>query len=115
MSVLLNSKKVISYCKNYYNIIEEHFTQDDNITREIFNYYKKVIETTNVDDSDELSKAISFDECVYAYFNDKKYSKIVLSEIVNFEKQNDLLEFMIESYKKYKENPTNKVTTTKWL
>ncbi len=115
MTTMINAKRVIDLCKNYYDIIGERYTKDDILTKEILNHYKYIIENTNVDEELDLNRAINFDESVYAYFNDKKFNEIILKEIMVVAKGTDLVEFMISKFEQYKNDPTNKVTTTKWI
>lgn len=110
-----NFKKVIDACKNYYDIIEERYTKDDNITGEILKYYKYKIENTDAINEEELKKTVAFDECVYAYFNDDKFHDEFIMKLNNLDKQCDLVEFMLLSHQSYINDPTNKVTTTKWI
>ena len=106
MAAMLDTKRVIDSCKNYYDIIGERYAKDDILTKEILNYYKYIIENTNVEEELDLSRAINFDESVYAYFND---------QIMSVTKGTDLVEFMINMFGQYKNDPTNKVTITKWI
>lgn len=115
MTNLIDTKKTIDYCKNYYDIIEERYTKDDILTKEILNYYKYVISNTHASDPDELNKACLLDKSVYAYFNNTKFHDIIVNDIKTFDKQADLSEFMISKYQTFQNDPLNKITTTKWL
>lgn len=110
-----NFKKVIDACPNYYDIIEERYTKDDTITKEILEHYKYKIENTDATNEEELKKTVLFDKCVYAYFNDDKFRDELIMKLNNLDKQCDLVEFMLLSYQSYMDDPTNKVTTTKWI
>ena len=112
---VMELKKVIDVCKHYYDIIEERYTKDDNITREILKHYKYRIENTDVSNEEELQKTCLFDECVYAYFNDDKFRDDLIVKLQSLDKGCDLIEFMLSDYQNYINDPTNKVTTTKWI
>ena len=107
-------KTVIDACKNYYDIMEERYAKDDEISKEILTHYKYVIEHTSLN-GDDLNRTILFDECVWAYFDDMKFHDDILSKIKYFDKQISLVDFMISSYTNYKNDPTNNVVATKWI
>lgn len=115
MSTMLNTKKVIDSCENYYDIIEERFAKDDIISKEIKSHYMFVIENTNPDDINEVNKARLFDQSVYSYFNDIKFNQIIVTELQNIDRETALIDFMINKFQIYKNDPANKVTTTKWI
>ena len=78
MTNLMDTKKTIDYCKNYYDIIEERYTKDDIVTKEILSYYKYIIANTHASDPDELNRACLLDKSVYEYFNNTKFHDVVL-------------------------------------
>ena len=108
-------KKVIDVCPNYYDIIGEKFPKNDLLSHEIVRYYKLIISTTHYNDNDELNKAMLLDRCVYAYFNDNKFNNLVINNIESMDKQFDLGIFLLGNYQNFKDDPANRVTTTKWI
>lgn len=109
-----DAKRVSDVCKYYYNIKNERCMEDDCIAKEILDHYSTLVEMTNLLDEVEKKRIISFDECVYAYFNDSKFKEIIELELMKLDKEKGLVEIMIDTYKNY-QNASTLVATTKWI
>lgn len=112
---IVETKRVINYCKNYYDIIEERFAKDDILSKEIIEYYKYAVSNTNANDIDELNRVSLIDNSVYAYFNNNKFNELIIESIQSIDKQSDLGDFLISMYQRFANDPNNKVVTTRWL
>lgn len=106
-------KRIIDACINYYDIISERYTKDDELTKTILLNYKFSTENTDPADFDLLNKLVILDRSVYAYFNDEKFRQIIINKVdILSENIND---FMINEYNLYKQDPINNVETSKWI
>lgn len=107
--------KVVDLCSNYYSIIEEPIAKDDIITKELSETYKCMVLNTDPSNEKELDRVILFDESLYLYFNNEKFKEKFLLEFNQLDSNITIENSLCDSYIKFKNDPKNKVSNTKWI
>jgi hypothetical protein len=111
-------------CKNYKNIVECEFLDDDVFSVKLVDYYKEFITKSDLNNPDAIQKARNLDEALFKYVNVEDYSfsrrlkdTIDISAVVseNFSYVNEFLEYIIAFASEYDNTKNNVIVQTKWL
>ena len=118
----LNNKVVIKYCKDYYRIINEEFSELDFMSDKIIHIYQSYIFSINIKNKGELKKATDLNTAVVRYFDDREFRTLLnnfLSTLKVSKKETDLMAFIaaaiIKEYDKYMEGFTRNLYIPRWI
>jgi F0F1-type ATP synthase delta subunit len=116
------NKNVLKYCKNYEEIINCEFLDEDEFSKRLISFYKKIIESTDESNDDFIKRLIQLDEALYNYIEDYTFSKkfresIDVSSVLedNFSYLNEFIEYLISFFKTYDKAKENVIVQTRWI
>lgn len=118
----LNNKIVLKYCKDYYRIINEEFSESDYMTDKVINIYQSYIFSINVNKKDEVRKASDLNKAVARYIDDREF-KTLLNKYLMALKISKSIEnvisyiagCIIREYEKYMEGFTRNLYIPRWV
>ncbi len=117
----MNSKEVLKFCPNYYNIVNFNFNDNDMISEKIVNIYKNFIFSADLNNNEEIDKIKEIDRVLGNYINDYIFRSTLQKEIitVKVKKDNNILHNIIDAIIKiftdYEEYTTRKLYISKWI
>ena len=118
----LENKIVLKYCKDYYRIINEEFSELDYMTDKVIQIYQTYIFSINTRKKEELSRATALNTAVVRYFDDREFKTLLnnfLSSLKVSRKETDLVSYIakaiIKEYEKYMEGFTRNLYIPRWI
>ena len=118
----LENKIVLKYCKDYYRIINEEFSELDYMSDKVIQIYQSFIFSINARKKDELKKATDLNTAVVRYFDDREFKTILnsfLKALKVSRKENNVIGFIageiIKEYDKYMEGFTRNLYIPRWI
>ncbi len=118
----LENKIVIKYCKDYYRIINEEFSELDYMSDKVIKVYQSFIFSINSRNKNELKKAVDLNTAVARYFDDRDFKTILnnfLSSLKVSKKETNVIAFIageiIKEYNKYMEGFTRNIYIPRWI
>ena len=117
-----DNKKVLTYCPNFYKIIEFKPIEGDEITKSIIKMYKEYIFKVDININENIIEIGKLDEAVSKYIDDYIFRKELKKEILLIKVKNDckdILKFFIDKiisiFNKYKESSTRVIYISRWI
>lgn len=117
-----DAKKVLSYCPNYYKIINEEFDENDVVTGKLIQIYSEFVFSVNVNNKEELNELEKINEAMTKYFSNEDFRRELTKLITEMKIKKDIdniLFYIVKSinktYKKYLENYTRNLYIPKWI
>ena len=118
----LENKIVLKYCKDYYRIINEEFSELDFMSGKVIQIYQAFIFSINARNKSEIKKATDLNEAVVRYFDDREFKTILnnfLTSLKVSRKETNVMGFIVQSiikeYEKYKEGYTRNLYIPRWI
>lgn len=118
----LDNKIILNYCKDYYRIINEEFTELDFMTSKLIQIYQSYIFSINVKNKSERKKIIALNEAVVRYFEDREFKKMLTNFLVSLKvskKETNVLLYIvnaiIKEHEKYMEGLTRNLYIPRWI
>ena len=118
----LENKIVIKYCKDYYRIINEEFSELDIMSDKVINIYQSFIFSINARNKNELKEAMDLNKAVVRYFDDREFKTILTNSLkalkVSREEKNliaYIARFIIKEFNKYMEGYTRNLYIPRWI
>ena len=118
----LDNKIILNYCKDYYRIINEEFTELDFMTSKLIQIYQSYIFSINVKNNSERKKIIALNEAVVRYFEDREFKKMLTNFLVSLKvskKETNVLLYIvnaiIKEHEKYMEGLTRNLYIPRWI
>ena len=96
-----DNKKVLTYCPNFYKIIEFKPIEGDEITKSIIKMYKEYIFKVDININENIIEIGKLDEAVSKYIDDYIFRKELKKEILLIKVKNDCKD-ILKFLKKYK-------------
>ncbi|MBQ8902008.1 MAG: hypothetical protein IJY87_02950 [Bacilli bacterium] len=116
-----DSKEILKYCPNYYNIVNFDFQENDLISEKLVNIYKSYIFSINVQNDEELERVQELDRVLSNYIADYLFRSTLQKEIVTVRVKKDnniirnLVDIIIKIFSNYEEYTTRKLYISKWI
>lgn len=116
-----NSKEILKYCPNYYNIVNFDFKENDMISEKLVNIYKSYVFSINIQNSEEIAKVQELDRVLSNYIQDYLFRSTLQKEIVTVRVKKDnnvirnLVDIIIKIFSNYEEYTTRKIYISKWI
>ena len=117
-----NNRLILKYCRNFHKIVNFEYYEDDLISEKLINIYRDYIFKVNVNNKEELKKAVELDFVINRYIDDYLFRKNMKTEIlmVRIKKSCDnilkaIVENIIHIFVKYQEETTRKIYISKWI
>ncbi|MDD6272301.1 MAG: hypothetical protein PUA90_02130 [bacterium] len=118
----LDNKIILNYCKDYYRIINEEFSEHDFMTGKLIQIYQSYIFSINVKSKIERKKITILNDAVVRYFEDREFKKILINFLIALKvskKETNILEYIansiIKEYEKYMEGLTRNLYIPRWI
>ncbi len=118
----LENKIIVKYCKNYYRIINEEFSEFDYMSGKIIQIYQGYIFTINARVKEELKKAVDLDTAVARYFDDREFKNIIINSLKTLKVSKSetnvvgcIVNAIIREYNKYMEGYTRNLYISRWI
>lgn len=117
-----NSKKVLSYCSYYDDIINFDIDYDDELSFDLIDWYKDYIFSCDCNNEDDIKNIKEIDKCMYMYISSYSYrsglKKIIdVNDIdLNSNKKNKKLIRKIINYNnEYEDNKLFNYKISRWI
>ncbi|MBQ7031152.1 MAG: hypothetical protein IJN13_02115 [Bacilli bacterium] len=116
-----DSKEILKYCPNYYNIVNFDFQENDLISEKLVNIYKSYVFSINVQNDEELERVQELDRVLSNYIADYLFRSTLQKEIVTVRVKKDnniirnLVDIIIKIFSNYEEYTTRKLYISKWI
>ena len=118
----LENKIVLKYCKDYYRIINEEFSELDYMSSKVIQIYQNFIFSINVRNKAQLRKAIDLNTAVARYFDDREFRSLLntfLTSLKVSKSETNVMGFIsgeiIKEYEKYREGFTRNLYISRWI
>ena len=123
MVIILNvNKEIISYCPNFYKIINWTPYEDDKISDKIVKLYQKYIFKIDINDNEDVERIKQLDQVVNKYIDDFAFRKEMQKQIVTIKvakNATDILKEIIKSiikiFDNYEEYTTRVIYISRWI
>lgn len=117
-----DKKKVLSYCPNYYKIINEEFFDDDLVTGKLIQIYSEFVFSANINSKETINELVGINEVMNKYFNNEDFRRELTKTITEMKVKKDIdniLLYIVKSlnkaYKKYLESYTRNLYIPRWI
>ena len=118
----LENKIIIKYCKDYYRIINEEFSELDFMSDKIIQVYQNYIFSINTRNRAELKKIVDLNTAVVRYFDDREFKTVLnnfLACLKVSKKETNIMGYIageiIKEYNKYMEGFTRNLYIPRWV
>lgn len=118
----LDNKIVIKYCKDYYRIINEEFSELDYMSDKVISIYQSFIFSINVRNKEALKKAVKLNTAVARYFDDREFRTLLnnyLTSLKVSKSEKNVISFIANAinkqYEKYMEGFTRNLYIPRWI
>ncbi len=122
MIILNVNKEIISYCPNFYKIINWTPYEDDKISDKIVKLYQKYIFKIDINDNEDVERIKQLDQVVNKYIDDFAFRKEMQKQIVTIKvakNATDILKEIIKSiikiFDNYEEYTTRVIYISRWI
>lgn len=118
----LDNKIVIKYCKDYYRIINEEFSELDIMSDKVIQIYQAFIFSIDSHNKSEIKQAVNLNNAIVRYFDDREFKKMLSDFLVGLKvskKESNIVSFIansiIKEYDKYMEGYTRNLYIPRWI
>lgn len=118
----LGNKIILKYCKDYYRIINEEFSEFDYMSDKVINIYQTFIFSINIKSKSEIKKATDLNKAIVRYFDDREFRTLLnnfLSSLKVSKRETNVIAFIsnaiIKEYDKYMEGFTRNLYIPRWI
>ena len=118
----LDNKIVIKYCKDYYRIINEEFSEFDIMSDKVIQIYQAYIFFFFFHNKAEIKQAINLNDAVARYFDDREFKNILTNFLKGLKvskKEANVIKYIgnaiISEFEKYKEGYTRNLYIPRWI
>ena len=118
----LDNKIILKYCKDYYRIINEEFSESDYMSDKIIHIYQSYIFSLNARNKNDIKKAMDLNKSVARYFDDREFKTYLTNHLIALKvsrKETDIMRFIANSiiacHEKYLEGFTRNLYIPKWI
>ena len=117
-----NNRLILKYCRNFHKIVNFEYYEEDFISEKIISVYEDFIFKVDVNNTEELKKAVELDYVINRYIDDYLFRKNMKSQLllVRIKKSCDnilkvIVDSIIHIFVKYQEETTRKIYISKWI
>jgi hypothetical protein len=118
----LDNKIILKYCPNYYNIINEEFSELDLMSDKVIQVLQGFIFSVNSKNKNDLKKVTALDTALTRYFDDREFKTYLTNHLIALKvskKEPNIMRFIamsiIGAYEKYLEGFTRNLYISKWI
>lgn len=118
----LDNKIILKYCKDYYRIINEEFSEFDYMSDKIIRIYQSYIFSLNSRNKNDIKKAMNLNTAVSRYFDDREFRTLLTNNLQSLKmskKETNVVAFLanaiVKEYEKYMEGYTRNLYIPRWI
>ncbi len=118
----LDNKVVIKYCKDYYRIINEEFSELDYMSDKVIHVYQSFIFSINARNKAEMKKAVDLNTAVARYFDDREFRTTLNNSLKSLrvtKGEKNIIAYIanaiVKEYEKYMEGFTRNLYIPRWI
>lgn len=118
----LDNKIILNYCKDYYRIINEEFSELDFMTGKLIQIYQSYIFSINVKSKLDRKRITALNNAVVRYFDDREFKKSLTNFLISLKvskKESNVLLYIvnaiIKEHEKYMEGLTRNLYIPRWI
>ena len=118
----LGNKIVLKYCKDYYRIINEEFSELDIMSDKVIQVYQNYIFSIDVKDKTAVKRVTDLNNAVARYFDDREFKTLLTNYLMGLKvskKETNIMAYIAEAiireYEKYLEGYTRNLYISKWI
>ena len=122
VKIMSDNKKVLTYCPNFYKIIDFKPIANDEITDKLIRMYKEYIFKVDLNNEENISEIKRLDEALSKYIDDYIFRKELKKQILLVKVKNDckdILKFFVDKiisiFNNYKESSTRVIYISRWI
>lgn len=122
MSNFEKNKEILSYCPNYYKIINEEYNEDDVVSEKLIQIYSEFVFSVNVNNKAEMKELEKINESVLKYFSVEDFRRDLCKVMVELRVKKtveNILHYVIKcinnAYEKYLESYTRNLCIPRWI
>lgn len=118
---MVDSKEILKYCPNYYNIVNFNYEDNDLISEKIISIYKSYIFSIDINNNEDVNNIQKLDKVLASYIRDYIFRDELKKEIVTVKimRDNNLLRNLanaiIKIFNNYEEYTTRKIYISRWI
>ncbi len=117
-----DNKKVLTYCPNFYKIIEFKPIEGDEVTKSIIKMYKEYIFKVDININENIIEIGKLDEAVSKYIDDYIFRKELKKGLQELKVKNDckdilkfVIDYIISLFNRYKASNTRVIYISRWI
>lgn len=114
--------EILKLCRNYKEIVECEFLDDDVFSKKMVDFYKKFVSAVDLSNNESIMKIRSLDNALLKYMEDYKFAKrlrdtIDVSSVISdsFSYLNEFMDYIVIFSDEYENTKDNVVAQTKWI
>ena len=118
----LENKIIVKYCKDYYRIINEEFSELDFMSGRLIQIYQAYIFSINARVKEQLKSAVDLNTAVARYFGDREFKTILTNMLKTLKVSKSetnvigyIVNAIIKEYDKYMEGYTRNLYISRWI
>ena len=118
----LDNKIILKYCKDYYRIINEEFSESDYMSDKIIHIYQSYIFSLNARNKNDIKKAMDLNKSVARYFDDREFRTMLnnfLKGLKVSRSEKNVIAYIanaiMKEYDKYMEGFTRNLYIPRWI
>ena len=117
-----DNKKVLTYCPNFYKIIEFSPYEDDIISKKLIKLYQQYIFRIDINNPEDVESVINLDKVVSKYIDDYLFRREMQKQILQIRVKKDTKDILkeiiysiIKIFDNYEEYTTRVIYISKWI
>lgn len=118
----LENKIIVKYCKDYYRIINEEFSELDYMSDKVIQIYQTFIFSINVKNKADIKKITDLNNAVARFFDDKEFKTYLTNFLIGLKvskRETNVMRYIAEAiikqYEKYLEGFTRNLYISRWI
>lgn len=118
----LDNKIILKYCKDYYRIINEEFSEYDFMSDKVIHVYQSFIFSINARNKNDIKKAMDLNKAIVRYFDDREFRTLLnnfLKTLKVSRSETNVIAYIanaiILEYEKYMEGFTRNLYIPRWI
>ena len=116
------NKLILKYCPNFYNIINFHPIEGDELTEKIIHLYHEYIFQINIYNEDEANEIKELDSAIMKYIDDYSFRKEIQRQILQVKfKTTDkniikkFIDLILKIFANYEDYTTRVIYISRWI
>ena len=116
------NKKIISYCKNFYKIINFKPYEEDVISERLIKIYQNYIFRIDINNAEDVERVKQLDYVINKYIDDFLFRKELQKEILTIKVRRDakdvlkeIINSILKIFDRYQSGTTRVIYISRWI